>query len=114
MIDTEARALRGELAARERGRGKRYPAALRTRVAAWLRRAVGSGTSLRQAAAMIALDDATARRWLDGTVPSVTALVPVRVVASDAPRTVSVVAPSDHRIDGLTLDEAVALLRRLG
>ena len=115
MNDHEARALRGELAAHDRGRGKRYPEALRTRVTAWLRHQVARGAAIQAAAAVIALDSETARRWLRATTSPVTTLVPVEVVAAaDAERTVSVVSPSGHRVDGLTLDEAAALLRRLG
>ena len=39
-------------------------------------------------------------------------MVPVRVVADRAERTVSVVSAGGHRIEGLTLQEAVAVLRR--
>jgi hypothetical protein len=39
---------------------------------------------------------------------------PVRVVADPAERTVSVVSAGGHRIEGLTLQEAVAALRGLG
>src|SRR5688572_23325499 len=99
MIDHEARALRGELAACERGRGKRYPAALRTRVGAWVQRQVAAGMSIRGAAAMIGLDDESARRWFRATAPPMTALVPVDVVDVAPQRSVSVVSPSGHRVD---------------
>ena len=43
------------------------------------------------------------------------ALVPVEVVATPPPASrVSVVSPNGFRIDGLTLDEAVSALTRLG
>ena len=41
-------------------------------------------------------------------------MVPVRVVADRAERTVSVVSAGGHRIEDLTLHEAVAVLRALG
>src|SRR5215208_5227573 len=115
MIDHEARAIRGELAARDRGRGKRYPEVLRARVTAWLRRQVTSGAAIQAAAAMIEFDNETARRWLRASSRPATALVPVEVIATaDVRRTVSVVSRAGYRIDGLSLDEAAALLRRLG
>jgi hypothetical protein len=115
MTDHEARDLRRELAARDRGRGKRYPASLRVRVGAWLQRHVGNGTTLRAAADAIALDPETARRWLRASPPPVTALVPVEVIAAtDTRQSVSLVSPSGYRIEGLTLDEAASLLRRIG
>jgi hypothetical protein len=113
MTDHEARDLRRELAARDRGRGKRYPASLRVR--AWLQRHVGNGATLRAAADAIALDPETARRWLRASPPTVTALVPVEVIAAtDTRQSVSLVSPSGYRIEGLTLDEAASMLRRIG
>jgi len=41
-------------------------------------------------------------------------MVPVRVVADRAERTVSIVSAGGHRIEGLSLHEAVAVLRALG
>jgi hypothetical protein len=41
-------------------------------------------------------------------------MVAVRVVADRAEHTVSVVSVGGHRIEGLTLHEAVAILRALG
>jgi hypothetical protein len=46
--------------------------------------------------------------------PTTRAMVPVRVVADRDEATVSVVSASGHRIDGLTLPEAIAVLRALG
>jgi len=42
---------------------------------------VASGATIRPAAAVIALDNETARRWLRATSSPVTALMPVDVVA---------------------------------
>ena len=115
MTDHEARILRGELGFHERGRGKRYPAPLRARVSAWLQRQVASGGTLRAAARAIALDPETARHWLRESSSAVTALVPVEVIAApDTRHSVSLVSPSGYRIEGLTLDDAAALLRRIG
>jgi hypothetical protein len=66
MIDREARAIRGDLAARDHGRGKRYPEGLRARVTVWLQQQVAGGTAIQAAAAMIEFDNETARRWLVG------------------------------------------------
>jgi len=41
-------------------------------------------------------------------------MVPVRVVADRDEVTVSVVSAGGHRIEGLTLAEAIAVLRALG
>lgn len=41
-------------------------------------------------------------------------MVPVRVVADAGEPTVRVVSAAGHRIEGLTLEQAVAALRALG
>lgn len=115
MHDQELRDLRRELAAVERGPGRYYPDALRVRVARWARRQLDDGAALMVIAAELGLRRDTLRQWT--TVPkpaATTAMVPVEIVA-DALRSahVSVVSPNGFRIDGLTLDEAVAVLRRL-
>jgi len=83
-------------------------------VTAWLQRQVAGGTTIQAAAAVIAFDNETARRWLRASAPPATALVAVEVVAAPpAQRTVSIVSPAGYRIDGLTLEEAAGLLRRM-
>lgn len=41
------------------------------------------------------------------------ALVPIRVTPMPTGNVLALVAPSGHRIEGLTLEQAVALLREL-
>jgi len=61
------------------------------------------------------LDAETARRWLRAAPAAETALVPVEVVmSSEDRRTVSIVSPAGYRVDGLSVEDAAALLRRLG
>jgi hypothetical protein len=58
----------------------------------------------------------TVRLWT-ATPPArkeVAALVPVEVVADCSQPIVAVVSPSGFRLEGLTLDEAVTVLARLG
>ena len=111
MQDQELRDLRRELAAHQRGPGIYYPDALRERITNWARRQLAAGATAGAATASLGIGRDTLRRWL---MPASTALVPVEVV--DVPRamTVSVVSPSGFRIDGLTIDDAIAVLRRLG
>jgi len=80
MRDQEARRLRREFAARERGRGKPYPAALRERATRWARRQAVGGASIREIATTLGVHGESVRRWLQSrTAPA--ALVPVEVVA---------------------------------
>lgn len=56
----------------------------------------------------------TVRRWCTAKA-AVGRMRVVHVVAEpSAKRVVTVLAPSGHRVDGLSLDEAAAMLRALG
>jgi hypothetical protein len=116
MPDHELRDLRRQLAALERGPGKRYPSELRRRIAGWARRAVADGATVSAVAGALGLHPATLRSWVAGEAPASMALVPVEVVAEGAePGTgLHLVAPSGYRVERLSLDELVALLRVLG
>jgi hypothetical protein len=112
MHEHELRDLRRELGA-QRGPGVYYPEALRERATRWARQQLASGAAIAAVAASLGIGRDTLRRWL---APACIALVPVEVV--DSPRAaeaeVSVVSPSGFRISGLTIDEAITVLRRLG
>jgi hypothetical protein len=49
-----------------------------------------------------------------GAEPKARAMVPVHVVTDRDEATVSVVSPGGHRIEGLTLPQAITVLRALG
>jgi hypothetical protein len=69
-------------------------------------------------ASALGIDAETARRWLqDGVADAApTALIPVEVIADEAPlmRTVSVISPAGFRVEGLSLADAATLLREIG
>jgi hypothetical protein len=115
MDDGEARALRGALRRIERGRGKRVPAALRARATAWIQRQRSSGASVREIADALPLSYETVRRWAELTEPRPTALVPVTVepepVSGDG---LELVSPSGYRVERLSAQQVVAILRELG
>lgn len=118
MRDHEAIVLRREFAARERGRGKQYPAWLRERATRWIRAQVVAGASLRAIASVLGIHAESARRWSQtgGAEPASTALVPVEVIGDEVlpTRTVAVISPAGFRVDGLSLAEAAALMREIG
>ncbi len=115
MHDQEFRDLRRELAAVARGPGRYYPDALRARVTRRARRQLDGGAALQDIASELGLRRYTLRLWTKAALPAATtALVPVEIIASTPrPGPVSVVSPSGFRIEGLTLDEAVAVIQRL-
>ena len=135
MHDPELQELRRALARTITGRGIYYPDALRERVTAWAYARRDEGAPWDVIAAELGCNNATLRRWVQvegrrrrKKEPPSTALVAVEIVG-DAPALridpsgdavainasrVSIVSPAGFRIDGLTLDETVAALRRLG
>jgi len=103
------------VASHEPGRGKRYCAELKGRVTEAARSRRSEGAGWREISAEMGVAAETLRRWCMGVGPKQSpTMLPVRVVADRDERAVSVVSPSGHRIDGLTLREAVGVLRALG
>lgn len=116
MDDRETRELRRDLLRAERGRGKRLPAALRTRAAAWIRRQRSGGATLREICAELPLCYETVRRWAALPAPTTTALVPVAVappLGAEEPGLV-LVSPAGFRVEGATVQQTIAILRELG
>ena len=97
----------------ERGRGRRYPAALRGRIDAYVARRREQGASWAAIGDELDVPLETLRRW--SKTPRVSAMVPVEVVAPtvDSDDIVAVVSPSGWRLEGLDVRDAVAVLRAL-
>lgn len=119
-MDREAARIRGLVrAAGPRGRGARLPDTVRRELIAFARRRRGEGIGVRRIAAATGVSPESVRRWTARAEPpsSVRGLVAVEVVA-EAPSvptgTLSIFSPSGYRIDGLTFEQAVAALGRLG
>lgn len=111
MQEHELRDLRRELAAHG-GVGVYYPEPLRERATRWARQQLVAGASIAAAAASLGIGRDTLRRWTARA--TTTALVPVEIVDGQRAAEVSVVSPGGFRISGLTLDDAIEVLRRLG
>ena len=115
MSEAQAFSLRRALSSHEGRRGRRYPRVLRERVVAYgqVRRAEHASWAL--IASELGLQFETVRRWcLDANaVVASRAILPVEIVADVRP-SLAVVAPSGVRIEGVTLADAIAVLRALG
>ncbi|HEX4353202.1 MAG TPA: hypothetical protein VHZ95_09815 [Polyangiales bacterium] len=114
MTNARATSLRRELTHHERGRGNRYPVALRDRVVGYAEARRAEGASWVVIASELGLQIETVRRWClrDQTAEPVAAMIPVEII--DAPRaTLSIVSPSGVRVEGATLAEVIAVLRAL-
>jgi transposase-like protein len=109
--DREKRRLRSEIARAPRGPGRRYPPELQQRVLAWVGEEHQKGVSLSSASEALGLPLQTLLRWRRPAAPS-PKLAPVEVVADHSRLTA--VSPSGIRIEGLTIEQAAALLRAAG
>lgn len=107
--------VRAALAGHEAGRGKRYSAGLKARIIEFAHSRRSEGASWATIAGDIGIAFETVRRWcMAERRKAPRKMLPVRVVSDRAERTVSVVSASGYRIEGLTLDEAIAVVRALG
>lgn len=114
MDDRETRELRRALLRAERGRGKRLPAALRTRAAAWIRRQRSGGATLREICAELPLCYETARRWAALPAPTAPVRVAVAPPLEAEERALVLVSPGGFRVEGATVQQTIAILRELG
>ena len=118
MFDAEATQLRHALRTADRpGAGRGYPKALRARAVAYAQRAAAAGRPRADVAEALGLSLATLTRWAQPARPSAPAFRPV-VVAPEPGRaapagSVAVVLPGGVRVEGLSVEQAAELCRRL-
>ncbi|HVJ11193.1 MAG TPA: hypothetical protein VNC62_06440 [Burkholderiales bacterium] len=113
-MEQSAIALRGVLSGLSRGRGKRVPDDLKARVRVYVMARRKQDATFVQIGEELGLPMESVRRWtLTSPKAPAHAAVPVHVVAEPGGR-VSIVSPSGYRLEGLTLQDAVAVLRALG
>jgi hypothetical protein len=129
-LSKEANEIRSEVQGLRKGPGRKYTKALRERVLSWLKRAHAEGLYERDWLQLgIPLQRLVAwreeERLIAATVvpdPVIprptksTALVPVAVYDDVSPfgPGIAFSAPGGYRIEGLTLDQAIGLLRLFG
>jgi predicted transcriptional regulator len=107
----EAQYLRRALDRIETRRGRCVPPELKARARKWIAEQRAEGRTVSEVATELGVAAGTILRWSNGGVRS---LVPVRVVPDEILKAVVVVSPSGLRIEGLTLADAVRVLRELG
>ena len=109
MGDGDIQKLRAALARRERGRGKRYAAGLKQRIAEAATVLRGRGHGWQTIGRFLGIPHETARRFSGG---STAAFVPVEVVGTVSAG-LSLVSPDGYRVEGLAVAEVAEILRRL-
>ena len=113
----KAEQLRARVRAMEtRGRGRRYPEDLVNAAVAYVTARRAKGITLRAAAREIELSWRTVEHWLhhrrparEATLRRVTIAPPLRAAPA-----VTVVTPQGVRVEGLDVEQAAELLKRLG
>ena len=120
MTTHEVEALRRELRRRDGGRGRRFDPELRRRIVAFAGRRRGEGASWQAIATELGACFETVRRWCGGgaivpTRPLRRVEVIVEPPEQPAPRSkLVIVTPNGLRIEGVGVDDVVALVRELG
>jgi hypothetical protein len=116
----QASARRAQRAIRSMGRRglrERIPDPVRRQVLAYVDEARRAGEPWPAIAATVGLSRSALQRWRRRSSPSPSALRRVRVVppaAAPAARELAVVTATGHRVEGLSLAEALAVVRALG
>jgi hypothetical protein len=117
-MKTHGERLREALAGAERGGlGKSFPRELQRRAGAYAQRRLGDGCSLHAVARELGVSRSSLYRWMgppeaNGFAPVVFEAAPLVHALPDASLSVTHVG-CGLRIEGLTLDDVVALIERL-
>jgi hypothetical protein len=115
MSDRRALSVRDAVASLPSGRSRRYSQALKTRIVEVIRTHRAQGTSWEQLSEQLGVSLETLRRWYVDHPPKTARRMRRVHVVGERERAcgLSVVSPSGHRVEGLTLDQTIALLRAL-
>ena len=123
----EAKQIKNEVLHLRAGSGRRFGSKLRGEILDWVARAEASGLKFREACRVVGVVTRRVTKWRQGrrreraTVQAALparvaprAMVPVKVGESSTPAEISSITfgtPSGYTISGLTLDQAIGLLR---
>jgi hypothetical protein len=117
----EGKRLRAEVAVLPRGRGRKYPHQLRHRILDWVGRALAKGLTETDCGDALGIPMHRFEMWRESDRARETAivlaeapteLVPVEVTGASEGGLV-LVAPSGDRVEGLTVEQVIALLKAL-
>lgn len=109
-MDDEVRRLRAALAALPHGHGRRYSTAFQARIADITTRLRSAGMGWQRIGEVLGIPHETVRRFARAT--GIRAFRPVVVETEPSPAGV-LVAPSGHRVEGLSVADLATLLRHL-
>jgi hypothetical protein len=109
--DRELRDLERELAAFRRRGATRYPAKLRARITAWVIARRDRGEWWTEISRALAIPTQTLVRWAEPRTVVAGEMRAVDVIDAPPVGTVTIVTPTGHRIEGVSVDAAIAILR---
>lgn len=110
MLGHELARLKRELSRHDAARGIRYDPELKRQAIAFAKEQRRSGASWASVAGDLGLNFETVRRWCEKARP----LRAVEIVDEPVGEGVSIVSASGFRLEGLTLEQAIAAMRALG
>jgi hypothetical protein len=114
MQGREGRELRHRVARLKRDRpGFRFSSALRGEITAWVATQRERGAWWRELSSAIGIPEKTLRRWAAPRPAATASLVPVEVIDAPPQGTVTLVSPTGLRIEGVSIADAIAILRGL-
>jgi hypothetical protein len=113
-MDRDARELRRRVGRLKRGRpGFRFSAPLRREITAWVVAQRERGAWWCDLSRAVGVSAETLKRWAAPRADAPMAVLPVDVIDAPPVGTVTIVAPTGIRIEGVAVDDAIAILRGL-
>jgi len=109
--DRELRDLSRALATVRRQGAARYPAKLRARITAWAIARRDRGDWWTEISEAIGLPTYTLVRWADASRSAAAEMKAVEVIDAPPSGTVTLIASTGLRIEGVSIDVAIAILR---
>ena len=109
--DRELGDLARELAAFRKRGATRYPAKLRARITAWVIARRDRGDWWTEISRALEIPTQTLVRWCDASGAVAGAVKMVEVIDAPPVGAVTIVAPTGLRIEGVSIDAAIAILR---
>jgi DNA-binding transcriptional MerR regulator len=109
----EVQQLRTSLARMRSGQGRRYDARVRDRISRVAKQMREAGVSWHAVGEALGIPSETVRRICVERAPAAAGFVPVEIIPDLRRGELAVVTPGGHRVEGLDLETAVALLARL-
>ena len=109
--DRELRALSRALETFRRRGDARYPAKLRARITAWVIARRDRGGWWTEISETLGIPAQTLVRWAEASGSAVGEMKAVAVIDEPPTGTVTLIAPTGLRIEGVSIDAAIAILR---